>query len=113
MGVERSTLAPLAENDFQLSSSAAILSFLISFGLVKAASNLIAGGLADRFGRRTVLLAGWTAALPVPVLVILAQYVQTALILVTRDNRLLLVVAFVLVVMMGMWLRLMRHPQEA
>jgi len=47
------------------------------------------------------------------VLVILAQYVQTALILVTRDNRLLLVVAFVLVVMMGMWLRLMRHPQEA
>ena len=49
----------------------------------------------------------------VSVLVILAQYVQTALILVTRDNRLLLVVAFVLVVMMGMWLRLMRHPQEA
>jgi len=49
----------------------------------------------------------------VSVLVILAQYVQTALILVTRDNRLLLAVAFVLVVMMGMWLRLMRHPQEA
>jgi MFS family permease len=72
VGVERSTLAPLAEHDFHLASSAAILSFLISFGLVKAASNLIAGGLADRLGRRTVLLAGWVAALPVPVLIILA-----------------------------------------
>ncbi len=72
VGVERSTLAPLAENDFHLGSSAAILSFLISFGLVKAASNFIAGGLADRFGRRTVLLVGWMAALPVPLLIILA-----------------------------------------
>ncbi len=72
VGVERSTLAPLAENAFHLASSAAILSFLISFGLVKAASNFIAGGLADRFGRRTVLLVGWMAALPVPLLIILA-----------------------------------------
>ena len=72
VGVERSTLAPLAEHDFHLASSAAILSFLISFGLVKAASNFIAGGLADRFGRRTVLLVGWLAALPVPPLIILA-----------------------------------------
>jgi len=72
VGVERSTLAPLAENDFHLASSAAILSFLISFGLVKAASIFIAGGLADRFGRRTVLLVGWMAALPVPLLIILA-----------------------------------------
>ena len=72
VGVERSTLAPLAEHDFRLASSAAILSFLISFGLVKAASNLIAGRLADRFGRRTVLLAGWMPALPVPLLIIIA-----------------------------------------
>ncbi len=72
VGVERSTLTPLAEHDFHLASSAAILSFLISFGLVKAASNVIAGGLADRFGRRTVLLVGWMAALPVPLLIILA-----------------------------------------
>src|SRR5258708_36826480 len=66
VGVERSTLAPLAEHDFHLASSAAILSFLISFGLVKAASNFIAGGLAHRFGRRTVLLVGWMPAFPVP-----------------------------------------------
>jgi MFS family permease len=72
VGVERSTLAPLAASDFHLASNAAILSFLISFGLVKAASNFIAGGLADRFGRRTVLLVGWMAALPVPLLIILA-----------------------------------------
>src|SRR2546427_277322 len=72
VGVERSTLAPLAGHDFHLASRAAILSFLISFGLVKAASNFVAGDLADRFGRRTVLLVGWGAALPVPVLIILA-----------------------------------------
>src|SRR5437773_3329934 len=72
VGVERTTLGRLAENDFHVCSSDLILSFLISFGLVKAASNFIAGGLADRFGRRTVLLVGWMAALPVPLLIILA-----------------------------------------
>jgi MFS family permease len=72
VGVERSTLAPLAQHDFHLASRAAIFSFLISFGLVKAASNLVAGRLADRFGRRGVLLAGWAAALPVPLFIILA-----------------------------------------
>ena len=72
VGVERSTLAPLAVHDFHLASSAAILSFLISFGLVKAGANLAAGRLADRFGRRSVLLAGWVATLPVAPLIILA-----------------------------------------
>ena len=72
MGVERSTLAPLAEHDFHLASRTAILSFLISFGLVKAVSNFGAGWLADRVGRRQTLVAGWIAALPVAPLIILA-----------------------------------------
>jgi len=49
----------------------------------------------------------------VGVLIVLAQYFQAGLTIITRDDRLLLGVAFVLVVMMGMWLRLMRHPQGA
>jgi MFS family permease len=72
VGVERSTLAPLAAADFHLASRTAILSFLISFGLVKAASNLGAGWLADQVGRRTTLLIGWGAALPVAPLIIVA-----------------------------------------
>ena len=72
VGVERSTLAPLAVHDFHLASTTAILSFLVSFGLVKAASNLGAGWLADRAGRRTALIAGWIAGLPVAPLIILA-----------------------------------------
>ena len=74
VGVERSTLAPLAGHDFHIASRAAILSFLISFGLVKAASNFVAGRLADRLGRRNVLLLGWVAALPVPLLIVLAPF---------------------------------------
>ncbi|TMC22215.1 MAG: hypothetical protein E6J33_02945 [Chloroflexi bacterium] len=49
----------------------------------------------------------------VGVLIVLVQYFQAGLTIITRDNRLLLGVAFVLVIMMGMWLRLMRHPQGA
>ncbi len=49
----------------------------------------------------------------IDVLVVLAQYVQTGLALIVHDNWLLSGMALVLVIMMGMWLRLMRHPQEA
>ena len=49
----------------------------------------------------------------VGVLIVLAQYFQAGLTIITQDNRLLLGMAFILVIMMGMWLRLMRHPQGA
>jgi len=72
VGLERSVLPLLAEEDFGLASRTAILSFLVSFGLVKAGTNYFAGRFSDRVGRKPVLLLGWLAALPVPVMVILA-----------------------------------------
>jgi MFS family permease len=72
VGLERSVLPLLAEQEFGLASRTAILSFLVSFGLVKAGTNYFAGRFSDRIGRKPVLLLGWLAALPVPVMIILA-----------------------------------------
>ncbi len=72
VGIERSILPNLAQAEFGLAAKATAVSFLITFGAVKALGNLLAGGLADRFGRRRVLLAGWLAGFPVPLIVIFA-----------------------------------------
>jgi MFS family permease len=72
VGLERSTLPLVGREDFQLSSSAAVLAFIVAFGLAKAFTNLGAGALAERAGRRRLLIAGWAIALPVPVLIALA-----------------------------------------
>jgi Major Facilitator Superfamily len=69
VGLERSTLPLIGRQDFHLASSAAVLSFIVAFGVVKALTNLAAGTLAQRAGRRRVLIAGWAAALPVPLLI--------------------------------------------
>jgi len=69
VGLERSTLPLIGREDFGLTSNAAVLSFLIAFGFSKAFTNLGAGALAQRLGRRRLLIAGWIIALPVPVLV--------------------------------------------
>ncbi len=69
VGLERSTLPLIGRDDFDLTSSVAVLSFIIAFGLVKALTNLFAGALAQRVGRRRMLIAGWAAALPVPLLI--------------------------------------------
>src|ERR687887_1952755 len=69
VGLERSTLPLVGREDFDLGSSAAVLSFIVAFGLVKAFTNLAAGTLAQRAGRRRLLIAGWAAALPVPLLI--------------------------------------------
>jgi MFS family permease len=72
VGMERTVLAPLAEQEFQLSARTAVLSFIIAFGLTKAVANYIAGHLADRVGRRRLLITGWLIATPVPLLMIWA-----------------------------------------
>ena len=72
IGLERSTLPLIGETDFGLASKAAVLSFIVAFGLAKALTNLGAGALAARLGRRRLLIAGWAIALPVPVLVAVA-----------------------------------------
>jgi MFS family permease len=69
VGLERSTLPLVGRDDFQLASSAAVLSFIAAFGVAKAFTNVAAGALAARVGRRRLLIAGWTVALPVPLLV--------------------------------------------
>jgi MFS family permease len=69
VGLERTTLPLIGRDDFGLSSSAAVLSFIAAFGLAKAFTNLGAGAGAARIGRRRLLIAGWVFALPVPVLI--------------------------------------------
>src|SRR5205085_1261884 len=69
VGLERSTLPLVGRQDFHLGSSAAVLSFIVAFGLTKALTNLGAGALAERAGRRRLLLVGWAFALPVPLLI--------------------------------------------
>jgi MFS family permease len=69
VGLERSTLPLVGRHSFGLSSSAAVLTFIVAFGAVKAFTNLAAGSLAGRAGRRRLLIAGWAAALPVPLLI--------------------------------------------
>jgi MFS family permease len=72
VGLERSVLPLVGERDFKLTSTAAILAFVVAFGLSKAITNLAAGALADRVGRKRLLVLGWLVALPVPLLVGLA-----------------------------------------
>jgi MFS family permease len=72
VGLERSTLPLIGEDEFGLTSSAAVLSFIVAFGLAKSFTNLAAGVGAERLGRRRLLIAGWLAALPVPVLIAIA-----------------------------------------
>jgi MFS family permease len=72
VGLERSVLPLVGERDFELASKTAILSFIVAFGATKALANLAAGAVAERAGRKRLLVAGWALALPVPVLVGLA-----------------------------------------
>jgi MFS family permease len=72
VGMERSILPAIAEQEFQLAARTAILSFIVVFGLSKALTNYLAGRFADRVGRKHVLVAGWAIAAPVPFLLMWA-----------------------------------------
>src|SRR5215831_11897046 len=72
VGLERSILPLTAEHDFALEARAAVLSFIVVFGLTKAVTNYFAGRLSDQFGRRHVLIAGWLVVVPVPFLLMWA-----------------------------------------
>ncbi|TBW26538.1 MFS transporter [Gramella sp. KN1008] len=66
IGLERTIFPEFAATEFGVASKTAILSFIIAFGITKAVSNYFAGKLANRMGRKNLLLAGWIIALPIP-----------------------------------------------
>ncbi len=72
IGQERTVLPLLATRVFHLSAYTAALSFVLAFGVTKAATNLVAGMASDRYGRKPVLVAGWVVGLPVPLLLMVA-----------------------------------------
>ncbi|MDA8094648.1 MAG: MFS transporter [Betaproteobacteria bacterium] len=74
IGMERNVLPALATRDFGVAPGSFffLLTFVLSFGLVKGALNFVAGTLADRFGRKGVLVVGWLAGLPIPILILYA-----------------------------------------
>ena len=72
VGLERSVLPLVGEHDFGLHSKTAILAFVLAFGVAKAVTNLAAGGLAERVGRKRLLVIGWLVAVPMPLLIGLA-----------------------------------------
>jgi MFS family permease len=68
VGLERTVVPLVGTEEFGIGSEVVVFSFIITFGIVKACVNLASGVLADRFTRKTVLVAGWIAGLPVPVM---------------------------------------------
>lgn len=66
VGLERSILPQIAEQEFAIAAKSAILSFIIVFGVVKAITNYYTGTLANKFGRKNLLVVGWLFALPIP-----------------------------------------------
>jgi MFS family permease len=72
VGLERSVLPLVGKQDFGLRSTSTILAFVVAFGAAKALTNLAAGDLAERIGRKRLLVIGWLVAVPVPVLIGLA-----------------------------------------
>lgn len=73
VGLERSILPQIAEVEFGIAAKTAILSFIIVFGIVKALTNYYTGALANKFGRKNLLIAGWIIAIPIPFMLMYAD----------------------------------------
>jgi MFS family permease len=74
VGLERTLLPLIAEAEFAITSSAAALSFIATFGITKACVNFFAGSLSDHWGRVKILQLGWIIAIPIPVILMLAEH---------------------------------------
>src|SRR5574337_508034 len=72
-GVERNIVPILAKEEFHVGSFSVLFSFIVSFGIVKALLNLASGMWSDRWGRKPLLILGWVAAIPIPLMIIWAQ----------------------------------------
>jgi len=72
IGLEQTVVPILGQEEFDLESNALILSFIASFGAVKAVLNLFAGSLSDKFGRKKILVLGWMVGIPVPFILLFA-----------------------------------------
>jgi MFS family permease len=72
VGIERTVVPLIGAEEFHLASTTLIVSFIVSFGVVKACANLVSGHLADGWGRKRVLVLGWLVGLPVPFMLIAA-----------------------------------------
>src|SRR5215467_7909519 len=73
VGLERSILPRIAEEEFQIAAKTAIFSFIVVFGIVKAITNYFTGALANKIGRKNLLTVGWLFAIPVPFILMSAQ----------------------------------------
>ncbi|MEH2495611.1 MFS family permease [Bradyrhizobium sp. AZCC 1678] len=72
VGIERTVVPLIGSEEFRISSTTLVVSFIVSFGVVKACANLVSGQLADAWGRKRVLVLGWLVGLPVPFMIVWA-----------------------------------------
>jgi len=72
VGIERTVVPLIGAEEFNIASTTLVTSFIVSFGVIKALANLVSGQLADRWGRKRVLILGWLVGLPVPFMIIWA-----------------------------------------
>ena len=74
VGMERTILPDIAEDEFNIAANTAILSFIIVFGITKAITNYFTGVLSDKYGRKVLLIVGWLFAIPIPFILMYADH---------------------------------------